>query len=91
MDIRHENQHGKGRFSTPGGESELTYTMAGDTTAIFEHTYVPASERGQGIAAILTRAALDEARRLDWKIIPACSYVETFIKRNPDFTGLLAG
>ena len=56
-----------------------------------EPATVPDELRGQGIAAILTRAALDEARRLGRKIIPACSYIETFIKRNPEFTGLLAG
>ena len=89
MDIRHENHGGKGRFSTPGGKSELTYTMAGETTAIFEHTYVPASERGQGIAAKLLAAAVDWARGAGLTVVPQCSYVQAQFRRHPEYRELL--
>jgi len=58
---------------------------------VFEHTYVPERFRGKGIAATLVRAALNEARKQHWRIVPQCSYVAAFIQRNPEFADLVAG
>ena len=82
---------GKQRFELthgPGPPATLTYHTTADTT-IIDHTFVPTHLRGHGIAAILTHHALLEARRLRWKIIPDCSYVETYILKNPEFQALL--
>jgi len=82
---------GKQRFvlkNGPGEPAILTYHSRGDAM-VMDHTFVPVAMRGQGIAAILTHDALLEARRLGWKVIPDCSYVETYIQRNPEFTSLL--
>jgi len=54
-----------------------------------DHTFVPVAMRGQGIAAIITHDALLEARRLGWKVVPDCSYVENYIQRNPEFSDVL--
>lgn len=81
------------RFETRTGDeplSFLSYTFEGDCV-VFDHTFVPEELRGRGIAAKLARAALDEARQRKWKIVPRCSYVAAFIKRNPEFAGLLHG
>ena len=82
---------GKQRFEIkvgPGQPAVLTYHTRG-ANVVMDHTFVPDAMRGQGIAATLTRDALLEARRLGWKIIPDCSYVEAFILRNPEFSDLL--
>jgi len=70
--------------------SFLSYTFDGNQV-VFEHTYVPARFRGKGIAAALVRGGLNEARRQHWLIVPQCSYVAAFIKRNPQFASLVAG
>ena len=82
---------GKQRFELkdgPGEPAVLTYHSRGEAI-VMDHTYVPPSMRGQGIAATITHDALLEARRLGWKIIPDCSYVETYILRNPGFLDVL--
>ncbi len=82
---------GKQRFELrigPGQPAVISYRERGDTIVI-EHTFVPPALRGKGIAADLTRDVLLEARRLGWKIVPDCSYVETFIQRNPEFRDVL--
>jgi predicted GNAT family acetyltransferase len=82
---------GKQRFELkdgPGDPASLTYHSRGEAM-VLDHTFVPVAMRGQGIASILTHDALLEARRLGWKIIPDCSYVETYILRNPEFSDLL--
>lgn len=79
------------RFETRSADAPLAflnYTIAGDRI-IFEHTFVPNQLRGKGIAATLARAALTEAQQSHWKVIPRCSYVAGFIKKHPEFAGLL--
>jgi predicted GNAT family acetyltransferase len=79
------------RFELQDGDGDLaflSYTDDGDQL-IFEHTFVPNELRGKGIAANLVRAALEEARQRRWRIVPRCSYVATFIKRNPEFADLV--
>lgn len=58
----------------------LDYELHGDTMSI-THTGVPESVGGRGIAADLSRAALDAAREQGWKVRPLCSYVAAFIRR----------
>jgi predicted GNAT family acetyltransferase len=56
----------------------------------FDHTEVPPQLEGQGIAAKLTRAALDFARAEKLRVVPACSYVAAFIRKNAEYADLLA-
>jgi predicted GNAT family acetyltransferase len=72
-----------------GPTAFLSYTF-GDDLVIFEHTEVPAELRGQGLAAHLARAALNEARQRHWRIIPRCEYVAGFIARHREFADLIA-
>ena len=79
------------RFEIHVGDGEpafLSYTGEGDRV-VFEHTYVPDHLRGKGMGGILVRAALEAARQRQWKIIPRCTYVAAFIKRNPQFADLV--
>jgi len=55
----------------------------------FDHTKVPPELEGQGIAAKMTRAALDFARAKGLRVVPACSYVAAFIRKNAEYQDLL--
>ncbi|MCM2275341.1 MAG: N-acetyltransferase, partial [Candidatus Didemnitutus sp.] len=57
---------------------------------IFTHTLVPPQLRGRGLAEALVRRALDDARAAGRKVVPACSYVDVFIQRHPDYQALRA-
>jgi predicted GNAT family acetyltransferase len=65
----------------------LSYTD-GSGCVSFDHTHVPESLRGKGIAAALVRGALKAARQQHWKIDPRCSYVAAYIERNTEFSDL---
>ena len=56
---------------------------------VFDHTFVPERLRGKGVAGALANAALKEARKSGWKIVPRCSYVAAFIDRHPEFADLV--
>lgn len=72
-----------------GAVAELDYRLRGDTVSMV-HTGVPPAFQGQGIAAIITKHALDWARDNDYKVIPSCSFVRTYIERHPEYKPLVA-
>ena len=89
LPIRHnEERH---RFEAPldGQIARADYRLDGDVMRIY-HTEVPFAFEGRGIAAALVRAALDYARERGFKVVPACSYVRSYIRRHPETQALLA-
>lgn len=66
------------------------YTLDGSRQT-FTHTFVPGELRGRGIAELLVRAALEDARTANRRIVPQCSYVERFVSRHPEYQALVAG
>jgi uncharacterized protein len=72
------------RFTTvvDGQRAVLDYTLAADVMTI-THTEVPTPIEGRGIAAQLTRKALDTARERGWRVVPACSYAANYLARHP--------
>jgi uncharacterized protein len=66
----------------------LDYLLSPGTVA-FTHTGVPAAHQGQGLAAVLVTAGLTWARAQGLRVVPACSYVATFIQRHPEWRHLL--
>ena len=84
QNINHDPQ--RRRFEA--GPAHLSYRCEGERIVI-DHTYVPPPLRGRGLAAALTRAALVEARRRGWKVVPKCSYAAAFIERHQEFADLI--
>ena len=56
----------------------------------FNHTVVHEQFQGQGLSKPLIKAALDDVRQNNGKIIPTCSAIEGFLKKNPDYQDLVA-
>lgn len=88
MDIVHDPHASRFSVAVEGHRGELAYTLR-DGVMVITHTEVPPAIGGRGIAAALTRAALDTARREGWKVLPACSYAAAFIRRHREFSSLL--
>ncbi len=79
------------RFETrvEGSRCVLEYRLVGAVMTI-THTLVPAVVGGRGIAAALVQAAITAARSEGWKVVPACSYAETWLARHQEYRDLLA-
>ncbi len=58
-------------------------------TMVMTHTFVPPELRGRGIAEKLVRAALDWAAAERLRVVPACSYVATFVQRHAEYQALV--
>lgn len=78
------------RFETlvEGKLARCDYRLDGETMRLV-HTEVPPALEGRGIAAKLVAAALAHAREQGLSVIPACSYVRTYMRRHPETAGLL--
>jgi len=77
-------------LETEGKLAILEYEEQGPDVLAITHTFVPPELRGRNLAAILTRYALDDARRQGKKVDPQCSYTATFMKRNREYSDLHA-
>lgn len=52
------------------------------------HAGTPPALRGRGLAGIVTRFALEDARARGLRVKPTCPYVAWFIDQNPEFADL---
>src|SRR4029077_15931531 len=67
----------------------LTYPRFPDRIVLV-HTEVPAPLEGRGLAAKLVRTALDFARANHLRVVPACPYVATFLRKHPEYQDLVS-
>ena len=88
MTPQHEPEHQ--RFTLPTTPvSVLDYQLDGGRV-VFGHTGVPSAYQGRGLAAQLVEAGLQWARDEGLKVVPACSYVQTYLQRHPEWQHLVA-
>lgn len=66
----------------------LAYQVQGTDVLAFTHTYVPAELRGRNLAAILTKYALEDARRQGKTVVPLCSYTAAYLARHKEYLDL---
>ncbi|MCW5724779.1 MAG: N-acetyltransferase [Maricaulaceae bacterium] len=95
LTIRREDDGGsKGRYviALPDGdEAELTYSRANANLLIADHTGVPKAHGGKGIAGMLVRRLVEDARKEGVKIVPLCPYVKAWFERHPDWQDVQNG
>lgn len=72
-----------------GDEAEMTYTKLDPALISIDHTFVPDSMRGKGIAQALALNAVEDARKTGWKIIPRCSFMQAQVKWHADWSDVI--
>lgn len=83
-------RHGRyvARVAGLDGEGELTFTRRGPAVVSADHTGVPESLGGRGIAGKLLAFMLEDARTAGFRIIPLCPYVRAQYARHPEWQDL---
>jgi predicted GNAT family acetyltransferase len=81
--VRHIEDRCRFEIAVEGRTCELDYVLSG-SSMIISHTGVPPALEGQGLAAVLMRAALALARERGWSVVPQCSYAADYLRRHPD-------
>ena len=78
----------KGRYVTGTGDAaELTLSKVSPSLIIVDHTYVPESLRGQGIAAQLAERVIADARAKGQRIVPLCPFLRSYAEARRDTLG----
>jgi predicted GNAT family acetyltransferase len=93
MDIRHEISGHRGTFfiERDGKHlAEMTFSVAGETRIIIDHTDVSDELRGTGAGARLVDAAVKWARVEGKKIIPLCPFAKSVFDKTPEYRDVLA-
>jgi predicted GNAT family acetyltransferase len=95
LDVIHDLDAREFLARVDGHRAVLQYELSDGLMSI-THTRVPEGARNRGIAAALTRAALDAARAaLDaaraagWKVKPLCTYAIEFMRTHADYADLV--
>ncbi|MBL7853334.1 MAG: N-acetyltransferase [Cyclobacteriaceae bacterium] len=88
MEIQREEHGSKGAFfiSAQGKRlAEMTYSKAGDTRLIIDHTKVSDALKGKGAGKQLVTAAVNFARQQKIKILPLCPFARAVFEKTPEF------
>ena len=88
MDVHHDTRAHEFSAELEGHRAELQYRLR-DGVMTITHTGVPDEIGGRGVAAELTRVALETARANGWKVVPACAYADAFMRRHREYEDLL--
>ena len=87
IQIHHESDRHRFTTTVEGHLCVLDYHL-NDSVMTITHTGVPSAVGGKGIAAALTRMALDTARHHQWRVIPRCSYAAVYLEWHPEYADL---
>ncbi|SEK47109.1 GNAT family N-acetyltransferase [Roseovarius nanhaiticus] len=93
IEITRKETETKGRYIAivDGHEAEMTYSRAGASLIIIDHTGVPDALRGRGVGQALVRRSVEDARTEGRKIVPLCPYAKAQIQRHPEWQDVLQG
>ena len=72
-------------------EAELTFSKTSPTLVIADHTFVPDTMRGGGVAGKLVDRLIADARAGGYRIIPLCPYVKAQYQRHPEWADVMQG
>lgn len=92
MNIQHEDNGKKGAFYIDLNDErvgEMTYTWAGESMFIIDHTEVSEKLKGQGAGKKLLEAAVLFARKMRVKILPLCPFAKSVFDKTPEYEDVL--
>lgn len=82
--VNHLPDENKFIISLAEGPAFLEYEMDTAGTMMVMHTEVPEAKSGKGHAAELARAAMIYAQENGLKVMPYCTFMAVFLKRNKE-------
>jgi len=89
IDVKHDLIDQKFYTIIEGKEAYLRYLTYDKAVMNMIKTYVPPELRGRRIADAVVLKAMEYARDNNLKIIPTCSFIQTFLIRHNEFKELV--
>jgi len=94
LEIKLEQSATKGSFYVEENGQRLatmTFSKAGDSLIIIDHTEVSDSLRGKNVGKQLVAAAVEHARKNNLKIIPLCPFAKSVFDGVKKYQDVLQG
>ncbi len=90
MDANFSNNGEKQRFELELDRkiAFIDYQLTGETITML-HTEVPQDLEGKGIGSMLASKALDYATIHNLTVVPSCTFIADYIRKNPKYESLL--
>jgi len=89
IEVKHDKENDRFVAEIEGNKAYLSYNVYDDIIDL-SYAFTPTELRGKGIAKIVAEYAFNYAKENNLKVIPSCSYVRAFVKRNENYKDLLA-
>ncbi len=89
LTVTHNVAHTRFEIEAEGLLAILEYVVR-DNKMIFTHTGVPRPLEAQGLASRLARAGLDYAREKKYQVVPACEFMEVYIRRHREYQDMVS-
>jgi uncharacterized protein len=92
IEIKQIESGTKGYFAALDGDKEagrMSYTFAGETKMIIDHTEVSDEYRGQNIGKRILMEVVEYARQNKIKIIPLCPFAKSVFDRVKEIRDIL--
>jgi len=92
MEVKHEQFESKGAFVALDQDKkagEMTYSKAGDSLIIIDHTEVDPAFGGQGVGKKMVLAAVDFARQNNIKVLPLCPFAKAAFDKDATIQDVL--
>jgi predicted GNAT family acetyltransferase len=87
-DVRDNPAATRYELDVEGQTAFLDYRRAAGAVDL-RHTEVPEALRGRGLANVLVKRALDDARAAGLAVVPTCPVVRAYVRRHPEYLPLL--
>jgi predicted GNAT family acetyltransferase len=87
--VTHNEEAERFEIIVDGLRALLAYRRFPDRI-VLAHTEVPQPLEGHGLAAKLSRSALDFARVHHLRVVSLCPYVSGFIRKHPEYQDLVS-
>ncbi|CAM3468716.1 GNAT family N-acetyltransferase [Sphingobacterium prati] len=92
MEVIHKTNEKHGSFEVMDQEksvAQMTYTWAGPTKFIIDHTEVSENYTGKGLGRQMLMAAVAFARKEHLKILPLCPYAKSVFNKEAELADVL--
>ncbi len=93
VEITHANNEKNGVFEIYFNEKKagrMTYVWAGNEKFIIDHTEIDELFSGKGLGKELVKAAVEFARKNNFKIVPLCPFAKKVIDKTREFQDVMS-
>jgi predicted GNAT family acetyltransferase len=87
--IKHDQEAQEFTATLGEEQAELAYAKPEENVIDFQHTFVPESFRGKGVANKLIKAGLEYAKEQKFRVMASCPAVSFYIRRHKEYQPLM--